>query len=118
MAELGIAENEEYLVHRIKTWFTMASTLSYSSTLSRLLAELRRRAYRLANVSNGSYQAENSQKLDIEPFFEMIIGSIYVGYVKPMPEIYHLALDALDIEPSETEMVGDNYDRGRRGRWD
>lgn len=69
-----------------------------------------RGAYRVAIVSNGAYQAEMSRLLGIGHYFDEIIGSLHVGVHKPRPEIFHLALSALDIEPHEAVMVGDTWE--------
>lgn len=70
-----------------------------------------RDSYRLAVVSNGVFQAETARSLGIEHYFDTIIGSWHVGFRKPMPEIFHLALSALDVRPEEAVMVGDLWEK-------
>lgn len=111
LQELGITENDDVLVKRINKWFTDGVHFELYGEVIPVLEELQRRGYRMAVVSDGSHQEEDLRKLGVDHFFDPIIGSIYVGYVKPMPEIYHLALDALEMRPDEAVMVGDNYER-------
>jgi len=75
------------------------------------LMELRKR-HRLGVISNGLTikQWEKLVWLRLHHFFEAVITSEECGHEKPEPEIFHAALGALDIEPSEALMVGDRYD--------
>jgi HAD superfamily hydrolase (TIGR01509 family) len=73
-----------------------------------LLDELRARGVRTAVLSNIG--------VDIRPLLERerlrvdaVILSCEVGAVKPEPEIFRAALDALDARPEETLMVGDAW---------
>ena len=38
------------------------------------------------------------------------MGSIHVGFRKPMPEIYALTLSLLALQPEEVIMVGDSWE--------
>jgi putative hydrolase of the HAD superfamily len=73
--------------------------------LQRLSAE----GYRLGIVSNGVNQEQSTSSLGIASYFEVIVGSAHVGFSKPMPQIYELALSRLNITPGEAVMVGDNW---------
>ena len=67
-------------------------------------------SHRLAIVSNGVNQARTSRHLGIDRYFDEVIGSLHVGARKPMPEIFHLALAALDVGPEQAVMVGDTWE--------
>ena len=81
----------------------------YPETLG-VLTRLRDMGLRMAIVSNGVDQEANTVRRGIAGFFETVIGSIHVGFAKPAPEIYHLALSALEIGPEEAIMVGDTWE--------
>lgn len=74
------------------------------------LKQLRSGGYRLGVVSNGVNQEKSAGALGIAEYFEVIVGSAHVGFSKPMPPIYELALSLLGIAPGEAVMVGDNWD--------
>ena len=67
-------------------------------------------SYRMAIVSNGVYQEERSSRLGMSAYFDAIIGSLHVGFRKPMRQIFRMALDSLGAEPHEAVMVGDNWE--------
>lgn len=74
------------------------------------LHELRQRGVSMAVVSNGWQQPYDAARLGIAGYFGSILGSAHVGYRKPMPEIFHRALQHLDVVPQEALHVGDTYD--------
>lgn len=76
------------------------------------LAALRER-YPLALVSNFDhppYVHELLQRHGLARYLEPIIVSGAVGFDKPDPRIYHLALDALGCAPEEALFVGDTLE--------
>jgi len=66
--------------------------------------------YRLAVISNsdGGIQ-EAISAAGIAGCFECIIDSAHVGVEKPDPAIFRAALDALQVQPSESVYIGDVY---------
>ena len=108
LEELGVAADLNAVGPEIRARFH-GSTQLYPDSLE-VLTRLSG-SYRLAVVSNGVYQAETSRSLGIEHYFDTIIGSWHVGFRKPMPEIFHLALSVLDVCPEEAVMVGDLWDK-------
>lgn len=77
--------------------------------LFELLSELRRQ-YRLGLVTNGtsSMQRTKIQRLGIETSFDPIVVSEEVGFKKPDPRIYHLALATWNEPPESVLFVGDD----------
>ena len=73
------------------------------------LARLRSSGYRLAVVSNWSWQLpELCAALGLAGYFERIFASARVGYAKPHPGIFRHALAALELPPDAVVHVGDN----------
>lgn len=60
-------------------------------------------------ITNGPKEVQWSKirKLGVEHYFDTIIVSGEVGKSKPDPEIFNIALESLDANPSETIYVGD-----------
>ena len=76
------------------------------------LAELARRGYRLASITNRGYGGERFwdevREFKLDKIFEDIAVSCDIGYLKPHPRIYEHALGKLGVSPEESVMVGDN----------
>lgn len=75
-----------------------------------------RRHYRLGIVSNfyGNLSAV-CREAGLDSYFQTIIDSEVVGYLKPSPEIFHAALRDLHAEASQTVFVGDSLHRDMAG---
>jgi HAD superfamily hydrolase (TIGR01662 family) len=101
-AHLKIALREMYRV-------TQAHWLLEPDALA-TLAELKRQGYRLGLISNAADGEDLRALVDgngLTPWFEQILVSAEVGYRKPHPHIFHLALDFFETAPSQAVMVGD-----------
>lgn len=75
-----------------------------------VLQVLKDRGYKLALVSNASsgkliYSA--MEHLDFTKYFDVTIVSADIGYRKPHPQIFQMALEKLHISPQEAVMIGD-----------
>jgi HAD superfamily hydrolase (TIGR01549 family) len=73
---------------------------------------LRDRGYRLGAITNRGYSGprfhEEVAALGLTDFFEVMVVSCDVGYMKPHPRIYQEAFDLTGLEGAECVMVGDN----------
>lgn len=73
------------------------------------LDTLRANGFRMALISNwDSTLAPIIEGLDMTQYFDTIISSAVVRLHKPMPEIFNLALDSLEVAPDEALHVGDH----------
>jgi putative hydrolase of the HAD superfamily len=72
---------------------------------------------RVAVISNGfaDLQREKLGKAQLDTWFEPILISAEVGYGKPDPRIFELALRLLELQPSECLMVGDGLEKDVQG---
>jgi len=78
-----------------------------------LLAGLRARGCAIGLVSNthsASMVRGHLDAMGVAAAFDVVVTSVEVGFRKPRPEIYRVALDALDAAPGDTVFVGDTYD--------
>ena len=74
------------------------------------VAELRRRGVRLALVTNGS-AADQRAKIGrhaVDTRFDAVLVEGEVGFGKPDPRIFRLALERLGVSAAEAWMVGDD----------
>ncbi|MDP6453450.1 MAG: HAD family hydrolase [SAR202 cluster bacterium] len=108
LRSLGIDAPIENVVSQVLPVFDGIDIL-YDDTLD-VLTTLQRMGYRMAIVSNGVYQQRNAALMGIEDYFDTIIGSWHVGYMKPDPEIFNMALRQLGASPEQALMVGDTWD--------
>ncbi len=75
-------------------------------TLERL-ADL---GYRIGLVSNWDTRLSSiSIETGLSRYVDFVVSSANVGFLKPQPEIFELALERADSEPGETLHVGDHY---------
>ena len=64
--------------------------------------------YRLAVLSNHPPGIDAwLQDWQIHHLFDVVVGSGDVGYTKPDPKIYQIALDSLGVRPSDTLFIDD-----------
>jgi HAD superfamily hydrolase (TIGR01549 family) len=75
-----------------------------------LLKYLKERGLKLGVVANIWSGGMNPvlERLGVDGFFDTTVASVDVGFQKPNPEIFHLALNRLKLYPKEVLMVGDN----------
>ena len=76
-----------------------------------LLSRLARDGYSMALVSNApSDTAKVVEALGLKRYLQHVVISGIVGYSKPHPEIFRIALRLAGIEPSQAIHVGDLYE--------
>jgi putative hydrolase of the HAD superfamily len=95
-------------VDMVREWERHENFSLYEDALP-VLDELRRHEIRIGLVSNGQRDLEEFSEhhvLDVDA----VIGSKAHGRIKPHASIFVAALEALDVSPEETVMVGDSYE--------
>ncbi|WP_226678911.1 HAD family hydrolase [Mesobacillus jeotgali] len=78
--------------------------------LHEVLGNLQQMGVKVGLVSNGKtpFQMNNVKALGIEEYFDSILISEAVGYRKPDPRIFQLALDELGVWATNSIFVGDH----------
>jgi putative hydrolase of the HAD superfamily len=73
---------------------------------------LRDSGRRLALLTNGGGPAQRKKivRFGLAALFDVVLIEGELGFGKPDERVYHRALDALKVEPSEAWMVGDNLE--------
>ncbi len=91
---------------------TLYSGVEAETARSREVVAALAARYPLALVSNfyGNI-AEVLGEFGLAPYFREVIESAVVGMRKPDPGIFSLGIRALGLEPGETAVVGDSYDK-------
>jgi HAD superfamily hydrolase (TIGR01509 family) len=107
-AEIGITDDplRDQLVNGIRQSANWDQILPGTRERLRRLAE----RYQIAVISNADGRIEDVlRRCGIADCFLTITDSGLVGYEKPHPEIFRLALNSLDAKPHESLYVGDVY---------
>ena len=100
---LDLAEKNRYIDH-----FCEGAAESLDRN-QRWLKTLHSR-YQLGVISNNFGNTQGwCDEFGLSPLLDVVIDSTVVGVRKPDPDIFHAALLALDVSPSETVYVGDSY---------
>jgi HAD superfamily hydrolase (TIGR01549 family) len=92
----------------VREWERHENFSLYEDALP-VLDELRRHGLKIGLISNGQRDLEEfatHHTLEVDA----VVGSKAHGRVKPHASIFVAALQALDVAPDETAMVGDSYE--------
>ena len=108
LQSLGINASTDDIVREVYPIFEDFNAL-YENTVD-VLASIQDMGYRMVMVSNGVYQRKAVAKLKILNLFDSIIGSFHVGFMKPDPKIFNLALREMGASTEQALMVGDTWD--------
>jgi putative hydrolase of the HAD superfamily len=74
------------------------------------LAELRRRGYVLAVISNSDGRLkEKLRDIQLSDYFDVIIDSDEVGIEKPDKSLFHFGIQQCNLHPRESLYIGDLY---------
>lgn len=79
--------------------------------------EYLREKYSLHIITNGFEEVQHRKLASsrLEPYFEHVVTSENVGVKKPDPRIFQYALEKAEASPSESIMIGDNYEADIQG---
>lgn len=77
-----------------------------------ILIYLKTKGYKLGAITNGLTikQWEKLIRLNLHPFFDIVLTSEEVGYEKPHPEIFKEALRRMHCSADKSVMVGNKYE--------
>jgi putative hydrolase of the HAD superfamily len=86
-------------------------TLTKLPHLDEVLAELKRKGYKLGIITNTVTSREEDvrvalRRIDVEKYFDVILTSVDVGHEKPDERIFMTALRDSKVKPHEAIMVG------------
>ena len=112
LAEAGVKDvPHEHLRSALDGMYAVTQThWKLESDTMPVLAELKQRGYRLGLISNAADAVDARALLaqnGLESWFEQVLISAEVGYRKPHPHIFQMALDFFGVPPGQAVMVGD-----------
>lgn len=104
---------DQRLVDRVLAHIDTMRYIEIDEQAVAVVAELKRRGFRLALVSNmmlpGKLLKAKLARAGALACFDSIVISSDVGYIKPHPEIFRCVLSESQLEPDEVLFVGDTY---------
>lgn len=116
---LGMKDGRERFVQLLWESFGCTDRWRTFPEVEPVLAELRRRGYRLGIVSNwDSRLVPICHALGITGYMEFVLASSVVGVEKPDRRIFEMALARMGVEPDRAIHVGDDFEAdvlGARG---
>jgi putative hydrolase of the HAD superfamily len=107
--KLRVKPDKDAIVEAIRIRFDYERhvMVPYPEAVS-LLSTLKSEGYKTCLVTNCSSEAVAIwEDIALAPFFDVAIFSCRVGIKKPSPEIYHLAIQRLKIDPQYCVYIGD-----------
>lgn len=107
---LGIAEEERgSIAEDVYQYYFSADAWKTFDDVAPTLEALSHSGIRMGLISNWDATLEHIiNGLGLSHYFETILASAVVQMHKPMPEIFQLALNRLDLKPEEAMHVGDH----------
>ncbi len=116
LAELDVTTDEETLetyAEGVESWFSRPGVMRPYPEVEEVLAVLQEDGYRLAIISNWSWNLRDRvEQVGLTGYFELIWASAYAGCNKPHPGIFFQALERMpppEISPGRSLYVGDSY---------
>ena len=113
MEPWGLGENQELGEklgqHYIKT--SPFKTNLFDGSIE-VLTELKNRGHSMVILTNGFDEVQHIkvEKSGLSSFFDQIITSDSMGYKKPHPMAFGLALERVGVEAKDVIMIGDNLE--------
>lgn len=104
----GLEADSEGMAREIYHSYTQAANWTAYEDVRPALMALKREHYRLAVVSNWDPALRGILRgMGLAPFFDEIICSAEVGYRKPNPMIFNVAIEQLGVDAAHIVHVGD-----------
>lgn len=113
MLLINVSNNEIFVSEKIyEKWLKLRyEYLSLDREIKELLRSLRGQ-YQLGLITNGPSNAqwEKVVKLNLQPFFDLILVSGDLPWEKPSEKIFIEACEILGVEPQHSIMIGDKLE--------
>ncbi|MFN8492323.1 MAG: HAD family hydrolase [Caldilineaceae bacterium] len=104
---------QQALVDQVLAHLDTMKYFTMDVTAVNVLAALKQKGFRLALVSNmllpGKLLRTKLQAANLFTYFDQIVVSSDVGFIKPHPEIFRRALTQCQLHAAEVLFVGDTY---------
>lgn len=110
LAAAGLEVSREEALQIYRRYAQMERSLRTFDDVSPTLAELRQRGLKIGLISNTDRDVRPfCAEMGVAADFDFILSSCAVGFEKPDPRIFQVALDLAAVQPHEAVHVGDQY---------
>jgi len=111
LRDIGFGERAEEVADRVFSEFESGGHFRLLEETIPALERIRALEIPIGIVSNGTEGMDRWMRAcPLAPLVEFILVSVVVGWEKPGPEIFRLALDRAGVEPREALHAGDSYE--------
>lgn len=113
---VGLAHDGIGIAEDLYNDYYSPSYWRYYDDVKPALSALKKAGYRLGVISNWSDQLESLLRgLELLPYFDDIMASGAVGYRKPNPVMFQLAMERMGVGPEDCAHVGDHLEADGAG---
>jgi len=104
LVEFKRIEKEEEVFNFLRT----RSKKELNQEMIELIKTLRKNGHKIGMLSNNSTKVNEKIKKDgIDKFFDVILISEDIGYMKPDPKVFEIFLEKLDVKSEELVFIDD-----------
>ncbi len=112
LEKIGVKKDENLINNLVSSHMdSLCAAMVYPEKHADILSYLKDKGYRLCVVSNFDHTPTAKklfERFGISEFFEQMVVSEEVGWRKPHPKIFEVALDRMNETPSRAIFIGDN----------
>jgi len=109
--EAGLEASQELVGNVLKRWMTLDLKMALYKDVAPALDELKKRGLTLGLISNVDRDIDaDYERLGLSHWLQLKIISKDVGFTKPHPEIFQVAVAKAEVQPAEAIYVGDQYE--------
>ena len=116
----GESENEEHIKNQLVVAHmnSLAGSMVFPESHRDVLNKIVKMEFRtcvLSNFDHASTVYKLMDKFRIRRYFEKIFISDEIGWRKPNPVVFKMALNQMGVKPEDTILIGDNYNDDIKG---
>lgn len=110
LSRLGVSPADNLIDQCIKVYRgVLANYIAYYPDVLPTISVLKTRGFKLGLISNAVMGVKfYIPKLRLRRYFNVLVFSYQVGWIKPRPEIFQYAPNRLGVAPEKSVMVGDS----------
>jgi putative hydrolase of the HAD superfamily len=110
LREAGLEASQELIAGILKKWMNYKWKMVLFDDVVPVLTQLKERGLVLGLISNVDRDITSLyQELGLSAWLQVVVTSQEVGFNKPRPEIFQVALKQAGVKPSEAIYIGDQY---------